>query len=73
MVPINPTTKKYSPRGMLREVYLVTEFRDGCVYKTKSIGFVVASSYAPNPCVKHPEGILSSISTKDSKRLMEIK
>ena len=69
MLDINKTTKKYNLRGQLMEVFLITEFKDGCVYKTESIGFVVCSHY--QSCVDTNKAVLSSIGTKDMKRLID--
>ena len=57
----NPTLKKYSIRGQVFSVYKVVQWKDGCVFKTKNLGFVVARS-GQSPVTT--EGVLSSVDTK---------
>lgn len=44
MAEPRPWLKKYLNRGQLREVGHVTETRDGCIWKTESLGLVVAKA-----------------------------
>lgn len=70
-VPVNSTTLKYNVRGQLKQVHIVTEWRDGCVYRTKSLGLVVASTY--QPCVQASAAMVGPISTADTRRLMGVR
>jgi len=54
----------YKRKLKLREVFVVTEWREDCIYKTKSLGFIVAE----NMPFKSP-ALLSSLSTKISERI----
>ena len=71
IVPINKTTIEYNLRGQLREVRKITAMRNGFVWATEFVGFVVAASYDVHPCVDKSKGELCSPSTRDSKLLIE--
>ena len=60
----NQTSKRYLVRGQLREVYVVTEWKGGCIYRTKRLGFVVCDS--SHECVRG-NGLLTSPSTRFSR------
>jgi len=49
-----------------REVFVITEMRDGCIFKTKSVGFCKADQNIG------PDYILAPISTSD-KNGIELK
>lgn len=43
-IKLPDSIRPYLHKGQVREIYAVTEWRDGCVYRTKSLGYVVMSS-----------------------------
>jgi hypothetical protein len=51
----------------LREVYRVTEYKDGCVYRTKSLGYIVC---LPDYKFLNSEAKLSAPSTKITRELL---
>ena len=55
------TMKDALLRGRLQQVYKITEWKDGCIYRTKPVGFVVCAT--DHPCVTR-EGQLISPSMK---------
>jgi hypothetical protein len=59
-------TMRYRVQMRLREIYKVTEWRDGCVYRVRSLGFMcVPDGYT------FPSGIqVGSLSTKYSRQLI---
>jgi hypothetical protein len=65
-MPTKTDIRGYNYRGQLHEVFVITEMRDGCVFRTKAIGYVVCRSNAP--CLK-PAAKLTAISTNASQHL----
>jgi len=51
----------------LREVHKVTQWKDGCVYRTKSLGMIVC---LPDYKLLNQDVQIGSVSTKISKELM---
>ena len=68
-VPVNKTTTRANLNGKLWEVFKVTEWRSGCIYKTKSLGFIVAEF--SKPAVKFPDGFQNSIAFRESGKLLD--
>ena len=61
------TAYRYLIRGQLREAFAITEYRDGCVFKTRSLGYVVmASDEWPTAS---GQVMFGSVSTKVQKEL----
>ena len=69
---ISDTMVKYAPRGLLRTVHKITERRDGCVYRTKQIGYIVCSSdNQPFNWDKSRDTQLGSVSTEVSREIIK--
>lgn len=58
-------SSKLKVRWNLRELFKVTEWKDGCVYRTRSLGFIVCESDYFNDL--RPEYMLCPVSTKVTK------
>ena len=55
-----------------REVFLITELKDGCVYKTKSIGYIHVKDSANYPPDKYVLASLSTSLTKQGNFTLEL-
>lgn len=55
-------------RGVLQQVSIVVEWRNGCVYRTRPVGWVLCKTDAPCVLIN---GVLSSPSTKLMKQAYE--
>ncbi len=62
----NATMYRYLIRGQLRNIHIVTEYRDQCVYRTRGVGYAVMSSDAP---ALKPNAIAASVSTRVAQEL----
>lgn len=64
------TEHKYLIRGQLRDLHTVTQWKDGCVYRTRFIGRVVYNSdFVPlRPGDRNTVQV--SISTREYDRIM---
>ena len=62
--------KKCRPRVkyQLREVHKITQYKKGCVYKTKSLGFIVCEPLYQFTDMTDIQ--LGAVSTKISKQLL---
>jgi len=55
----------------LREIWLITQWKDGCVYRTRSLGIVACSpEHADWMRTTIPNIIVGSVSTKVSQALL---
>ena len=59
-------SKSFQVRMHLRELYIITQWKDGCIYKTRSLGFIVCK---PDYLRLERDIILASLSTKISMEL----
>lgn len=59
---------RYGVQMRLREVHKVTEWRDGCVYRTKSLGYIVCNHDYRLPGVQ-----IGSVSTRITRMFAEQK
>tara|TARA_Y100000310_G_scaffold283081_1_gene304806 strand:- start:50 stop:292 length:243 start_codon:yes stop_codon:yes gene_type:complete len=42
----NPTLRKYALHGLVRDVYRVMDWKDGCAWKMKPLGYIVTKGHA---------------------------
>ena len=59
-------TLKPRLRHLVREAHLVTQWREGCVYRTRSLGFIVCDW---NYKLLGRDGQIGSVSTKVTREL----
>jgi len=64
------TLRRYIVRGLLQEVHIVTEWRDGCVYRTKALGYIV--SHRDEAPTARNDISFASPSTRLMKRLLSL-
>lgn len=59
-------TQSFKIKWNLREVHKVTQWKDGCVYRTKSIGFLICG---PDYRLLSDEAQIGSVSTSITKAI----
>lgn len=63
----NIKASKIRVRWQLREVHKVTQWKDNCVYRTRSIGMISCDIDYAHALQRNPNIIVGSISTRISK------
>lgn len=64
----NIRASRFQIRWNLREVHKVTQWKDGCIYRTKSLGIIACTpEYSDSLRVNNPNIIVGPVSTRVSK------